>query len=81
MKRILFAVCCLLLLSQGLIAQPPAPAAPAPNCPAAPPPLLTPEPAAAACTVNQCRSDCPNCPGCVKDCIDFATCQCECICS
>lgn len=82
MKRILFAVSCLLLLSQGLLAQPPAPAAaPALSCPAAPPPFLTPEPAAAACTVNQCRSDCPSCPGCVKDCIDFATCQCECICS
>jgi hypothetical protein len=81
MKKTLFAVFCLLLLSQGLLAQAPAPAAPAPSCPVNALPFLTPEPSAAVCTVNQCRNNCPNCPGCVKDCIDFATCKCECFCS
>ncbi|HKV08417.1 MAG TPA: hypothetical protein VJ725_09780 [Thermoanaerobaculia bacterium] len=94
MKRILLSVACLFLLSLGLAAETPSPepavkAAPAASCPAPQlfetktpaPPFLTPEPSTAFCTVNQCRSYCPNCPGCVKDCVDFATCECECICS
>lgn len=93
MKRILLSVVCLLLLSQGLAAQTPSPeravtAAPAASCPApqlfettAPePPFMTPEPEARFCTFNQCRQRC-YCPGCVIDCVDFATCECECICS
>lgn len=82
MKRILFAVSCLLLLSQGLLAQPAAPAA---SCPApalgadSQPSFMTPAPETEGCTIAQCRQSC-GCPGCFKDCVDQATCHCECIC-
>lgn len=96
MKTILFSVFCL-LLSLGLAAQTPAPAADCPaaplsflaaNVPAAPAadstaelPFLNPAPAARSCTMIQCRQECPSCPGCFKHCLSTVTCECECICS
>lgn len=95
MKRMLFAVFCLLFLSQGLAAQSPAPAAecpaPAPSfltagLPGAPAveavpdlPFLAPAPEVAACTITVCRQQC-YCPGCFKHCVSTITCECECIC-
>ncbi len=34
---------------------------------------------AKTCTFFQCRQQC-SCPGCVRSCVDFVACECECIC-